>query len=267
VGEPSKELLKERGLRPKKSFGQNFLLDERHLDAIVAQIRAVHAPGRRVVELGGGAGALTARIAELGPVTVIERDRDLVPVLRERFEDKDVTVVEANAATAPYEAEDPFVLVGNLPYHMTSQLLFRARDEAARLAGVFFLIQKEVADRVAADPGNKKYGVLSVLLQECFEAETVHVVPKGAFWPVPDVDGAVVRLVPRAQRLGEGVDLDRFAAIVKAGFEQRRKTLRNTVGKKFPGALEAAGIDEKARPETLSVEDFVALARAVVDDA
>ena len=256
--EPSRELLEASGLRPKKSFGQNFLTDSHHLEAIARAVASlVETKDTDIVEFGPGAGALTAHLVDVGVVHGVERDRDLVPILRERF-GRQANIIEDNAATVALDGYQDFVLAGNLPYHMTSTLLFRALHHADRLRGAVFLVQREVAERVASPEGSKRYGILSVLVQHRFVTELTHVVPRGAFWPVPDVDGGVLRLRTRAER----APVPRLEEVVKAAFAARRKTLRNTIGKRFPGALARAGIDEKRRPETLNVDEFVALAEA-----
>lgn len=237
--------------------------------------------GACALELGAGTGVLTAALMDRGMrVTAVERDRDLVPLLRDRFKDQlasgQLTVLEANALTVPFDdaLAEPGVLCGNLPYHLTSSLLLRALDEVKRLTGAVFLVQYEVAQRIAAEPGSKAWGVLSVLLQHRFDVDLVHKVPKGAFWPVPDVDGGVLRLSPLSEARGGEVTLAALKRVVKVAFQQRRKTLRNGLST-LGGAslLEEAGVNPAARAETIPVEGFVALARVlesrgpVVDEA
>lgn len=264
--------LEARGLRPKHSFGQNFLHDEGHLAFIADEVRhAAPKEGGRALELGAGTGVLTAALLERGlDVTAVERDRDLLPVLRDRFakelKEGRLTLLEANALTVPFDdaLSVPGVLCGNLPYHLTSSLLLRALDEVKRLTGAIFLVQLEVAQRIAAEPGSKAWGVLSVLLQQRFDVDLVRKVPKGAFWPVPDVDGGVLRLSPLMEPRGGEVSPRVLKRVVKLAFQQRRKTLRNGLSSIDGLALlEEAGIDPGARPETIPVEGFVALARAL----
>jgi 16S rRNA (adenine1518-N6/adenine1519-N6)-dimethyltransferase len=268
-----KEALVARGLTPKKSFGQNFLVDATHVEAIA---RAVKGGLKRplIVELGGGTGALTRALIDDAIVHVVERDRDLVPVLRTTFpfaiDEGRLTVHEADAATVDLRAiyatgGPPRALCGNLPYHLTSTLLFRAIDVATLIDRAVFLIQLEVAERVAAKPGEKNYSLLSVLCGARFDVEIAHVVPKGAFWPVPEVDGGVIALTPRKDALVDEVLWPRFKTLVKAAFAQRRKTLRNTLKKIDPGGVHmtSVGIDPGARAETITVERFAALARVV----
>lgn len=264
--------LEARGLRPKHSFGQNFLHDEGHLAFIADEVRhAAPAEGGRALELGAGTGVLTAALLARGlVVTAVERDRDLLPLLRDRFA-KDIaagrlTLLEANALTVPFDEGlvTPGVLCGNLPYHLTSSLLLRALDEVKRLTGAVFLVQLEVAQRIAAEPGSKAWGVLSVLLQQRFDVDLVHKVPKGAFWPVPDVDGGVLRLSPLDAPRGGDVDPRVLKRVVKLAFQQRRKTLRNGLSS-VGGAelLEEAGVNPAARAETIPVEGFVSIARVL----
>lgn len=267
--------LEARGLRPKHSFGQNFLHDEGHLAFIADEVRhaAPREPkeGARALELGAGTGVLTAALLDRGmTVTAVERDRDLLPLLRDRFAkeiaDGRLTLLEANALTVPFDdaLSVPGVLCGNLPYHLTSSLLLRALDEVKRLTGAVFLVQLEVAQRIAAEPGTKAWGVLSVLLQQRFDVDLVRKVPKGAFWPVPEVDGGVLRLSPLPEPRGGEVNPRALRRVVKLAFQQRRKTLRNGLSS-VGGAelLEEAGVNPAARAETIPVEGFVALARVL----
>lgn len=267
-----KTFLGPRGLRPKSSFGQNFLADDAHLDAIARVVLSLRAHDRApVVELGAGAGALTHVLLQAGArVHAVERDRDLVPILRERFSDAveegRFEVHEDNALTFPFEAHTAGtgVLCGNLPYHLTSSLVLRAVEGVAALRGVAFLVQLEVAERLAARPGGKDWGVLAVLLQRSFDVQLTHEVPRGAFWPVPEVDGGVVRMVPHAQARGGEVPATAFHQVVKAAFQQRRKTLKNTLASLGGASLILeAGLDPSVRAEQLEVEDFVALARVL----
>lgn len=264
--------LEARGLRPKHSFGQNFLYDEGHLAIIADEVRHLAPDGGRAVELGAGTGVLTAALLARGlTVTAVERDRDLVPVLADRFKAEiaagKLTLLEDNALTVSFDEglQEPGVLCGNLPYHLTSSLLLRALEEVRRLTGAVFLVQLEVAQRIAAEPGSKAWGVLSVLLQHRFDVDLVHKVPRGAFWPVPDVDGGVLRLIPLPEPRGGDVDPRALKRVVKIAFQQRRKTMRNSVSSLGGGPLlEEAGVDPSVRAETIPVEGFVRIARAML---
>jgi 16S rRNA (adenine1518-N6/adenine1519-N6)-dimethyltransferase len=280
---PQKQL-EGLGLQPKHSFGQNFLVDEHHQQRIATLAIACAKPASGakplVVELGPGLGALTGRLLENGAqVIAVERDRDLVPLLKQRFakeiDSGALVVVEDNALTWPltigHGVSDGFALVGNLPYHHAADLCMRCVESLAekpgRIGGGCFLIQLEVAERIASGPGSKDYGVLSVLLQSRFTTSLVHKVPRGAFWPVPDVDGGVIALRPH-DHVAADVSFDRLRVVVRAAFQQRRKTLRNALlanikDKDVDGALATAGLDPKTRAEQVDVEGFVRLARAL----
>lgn len=266
------EILRRRGLRPKKSWGQNFLADDRHLSAIARACEL--SPGDRVVEFGAGLGHLTRHLAATGAhVVAVERDRDLVPLLREQVEGLDVEVVEANANTFSLvelsrERGSPLVVVGNLPYHLSTEILFHVFDQREVVRRVVFLLQKEVTERIAAPPGGKEYGVLSVLLQLYAEVDIPHRVPARAFVPRPEVESAVIRCRMRQGPLADPGDETFFRRLVKAAFAQRRKTLGNALRagrladpEAIARALEAAGIDPGRRAETLSVEEFARLSR------
>lgn len=264
-------LIQKYGLRAKKSWGQNFLVDER------AYREIVHAcaigDGDWVVEIGAGLGTLTRRLAETGAhVVAVERERDMLEVLRaEHGSDERIEVVEANALTFDYaevaaRAGKPPVIVGNLPYQIASPILFRLMETRARFARIVVMLQKEMADRIVAPPGEKAYGALSVMVRLYGEPKLVCRVRAGGFVPAPRVDSAVLRIVPRAERLD--VDDAKFSRVVHAAFGQRRKTLRNALSAAFDAgvvdrALAAIGVDGQRRGETLSVDEFAALTRAI----
>ncbi|BDG10381.1 16S rRNA (adenine(1518)-N(6)/adenine(1519)-N(6))-dimethyltransferase RsmA [Anaeromyxobacter paludicola] len=263
-------LLDKYGLRAKKSWGQNFLGDEQILDGIARL--AVESPGERVVELGAGLGHLTARLAAHGGVVVaVERDRDMARVLRGELGER-VTLLEADAARLDYgalAAGGRIAVVGNLPYHLTSPILFSLLDQADHVSRAVFLVQAEVAERLAASPGTKDWGLLSVLLQQRATVSLERRVPRGAFLPPPRVESAVVR-VGFGEALVPVDDPAWFRRVVKAGFAQRRKVLSNALagaGLGAPevilGALAEAGVEPRRRGETLSVEEWARLARAL----
>jgi 16S rRNA (adenine1518-N6/adenine1519-N6)-dimethyltransferase len=263
-------LLARHGLRAKKSWGQNFLGDEVILDDIARL--AVAGPGERVVELGAGLGHLTAALLARGAeVIAVERDRDLAAVLRGELGDR-VRVLEADAARIDYgalAAGGKLAVVGNLPYHLTSPILFSLLDQRERLSRAVVLVQREVAQRLAAAPGTEDWGLLSVLLQEHADVTVERLVPRGAFLPAPRVDSAVVRVAFRAPR-APLVDEALFRRLVKAGFGQRRKVLSNALAAgriapaaRMAAALRDAGIDPRRRGETLTIEEWAALERAL----
>lgn len=259
--------------RAKKRFGQHFLTNTHLLDRIAGALDL--APGDHVLEIGPGHGALTAALLRRGArVTAIEVDRDLVPLLRGRF--PDVEVVEADALDADWQAQRPspparWCIAGNIPYNITSPLIDKALAPP-RPATVVFLVQKEVADRVTASPGTKAYGALSVGVQAVARAERLFMVPAGAFQPPPQVDSAVIRLVPLAPPLVADEALAAFRRLVTGLFGFRRKQLgrglRELTGwpaERVAEVLAAAGIGAEARPETLAPATFARLHQELVD--
>jgi 16S rRNA (adenine1518-N6/adenine1519-N6)-dimethyltransferase len=271
-------VLRRTGLAPKRSFGQNFLVSQGVVDAIAAACIPDSEVGRaRVLELGAGTGALTRALASRArSVVAVERDRDLVPVLAEELADLPegrVRIVEGDAqAVDPRELlgapdpDSPRVLCGNLPYQITGRLLERAVVHADDVERVVFMVQLEVADRLAADPGSKTYGALTVFVRAAFRSAKLFNVSPGSFHPPPDVTSAVIRLEPERPRRAD--ETDTFRAVVKGAFGTRRKTLRNAWKSVAPmdviaAAAEHAGISLDARGETLSVDQFAAMAKAL----
>jgi 16S rRNA (adenine1518-N6/adenine1519-N6)-dimethyltransferase len=258
----------------KKSLGQNFLHERGVIEKILLAVDP--KPGDRIVEIGPGQGALTLPMLDRhGALTAIEFDRDLLEPLAAAAQshgaltlvhadvlDVDFTALAAAGDGDPGDRADRRLrLVGNLPYNLSSPILFHALDHAAAIRDMHFMLQKEVVDRMAAGPGSKVYGRLSVMLQaECAVTPLFKVAP-GAFRPAPKVDSAVVRLVPRPAGEAGIVDRARFAAVVRAAFGQRRKTLRNALGSLMDAAaIEAAGLPPDARAEQVPVDGFVRLA-------
>ncbi len=269
-------LLEKYGFRAKKSWGQNFFGDEAILDDI-ARLAAPRA-GDAVVELGAGLGHLTARLLARGArVVAVERDRDMAAVLRGELGGR-IALVEADAARVDYarlaataagSAAARIAVVGNLPYHLTSPILFSLLDQVEHVSRAVFLVQREVAERLAASPGTADWGILSVLLQREADVSIERIVPPGAFLPPPKVDSAVVCAIFRPPR-DEVRDAARFRRLVKGGFAQRRKTLRNALEAAriaepaaLAAALAAAAIDPGRRGETLTVAEWAALDRAL----
>ncbi|HET7729363.1 MAG TPA: 16S rRNA (adenine(1518)-N(6)/adenine(1519)-N(6))-dimethyltransferase RsmA [Usitatibacter sp.] len=248
--------------RPRKRFGQHFLTDRHYLRRIVEAIDA--RPGDSMVEIGPGTGLLTAELApKLDSLHVVEIDRDLAAALRERFAGG-VVVHEGDALEFDFASlPAPLRVVGNLPYNVSTPILFRVASVADRVADCTFLLQKEVVERMVAAPGTEAYGRLSVMLQYRFAMDKLLDVPPGAFTPPPKVDSAVVRMVPLGHGRPRARDDERFAALVGAAFAQRRKTLRNAVRAiAAADAFTRAGIDPGRRGETLSVAEFIALSDA-----
>ncbi len=271
--DPPKVLLERFGLRPKRSFGQNFLADS-HLAGKIAELAAVDA-GTEVVEIGAGLGALTAQLIErVQRVVAVERDRDLVPALREIFSNEiaggRLAIAEADAKALDLMAcfspdAQSRVISGNLPYQITGPLLERVAHLGGQIRRGVFLVQREVGDRMAALPGTPEYGGLSVFLQAQFEVERAFVIRRGAFYPQPRVDSAVVVLDPRERPFEE---TGTFRRVVKLAFGARRKTLRNAwkslgTPEQLAAAAEASGVDLDARGETLGVEAFARIAIAL----
>ena len=246
--------------RPRKRFGQHFLTDRHYLGRIVAAIDP--RPGDTMVEIGPGTGLLTDHLAAaLDHLHVVEIDRDLAAALRNRFTPAKVTVHEGDALEFDLALlPAPLRVAGNLPYNVSTPILFRMASLAGRIRDCTFMLQKEVVDRMVAAPGTADYGRLSVMLQYRFEMHSLLRVPPGAFTPPPKVDSAVVRMTPLGADRPVARDGERFAAVVAAAFSQRRKTLRNaTRALVSAGAFAQAGIDPERRGETLSVREFVAL--------
>lgn len=267
------EMLRARGLAPKKRFGQNFLADAHAARTIAAA--ATTPEGGTVVEIGAGLGALTRPLLERAArVTAIEFDRDLVPILREELAAiiaaGRLEIVEGDAADVDWTAKleggpRPHVIAGNLPYLITGKLVEKTVALADAIDRAVFMVQAEVADRLAAPPDTDAYGALSVFVQAAFDVKRILTVKGGAFYPRPEVDSAVVLLVPRRPR--RAAETGAFRAAVKAAFGARRKTLRNAwkglygwSREELEANAKAAGIDLGARGETLSVEDFARIA-------
>ena len=247
----------------RKRFGQNFLADP-HYVARIAEAMAPRA-GDLVVEIGPGLGALTAElVARAGRVVAIEIDRDLAARLAERFPPHALKLVVGDALEFDFRTLGRNLrVVGNLPYNISSPLLFHLAGQAEALHDLTVMLQKEVVARMTAEPSTPEYGRLTVMLQATFAIERLFTVPPGAFRPAPAVDSAVARLVPLGSAAPLIADRARFARIVTAAFGQRRKTLRNALADVVsPAAFAVAAIDPQRRGETLSVEEFVTLANA-----
>ncbi len=272
-------LLRDAGLRPKKSFGQNFLVAAPIAQAIaVACVHDDEVGRARVVEIGAGTGTLTRLLAERARALVaIERDRDLVPLLDREVASSAARILEADAQSVDLaqllgdpEAGSPRILCGNLPYAITGPLLRRAVEIVGRAERVVFMIQQEVADRLVATPGTKSWGALSVFVRAAYDVRRLLRAPPGAFYPAPEVTSAVVELVPvnppRAR------ETDAFRELVRCAFQQRRKTLRNAWARLAPDpatleqAAALAGIALEVRGETLDVAAFARMADALASN-
>jgi 16S rRNA (adenine1518-N6/adenine1519-N6)-dimethyltransferase len=263
----ARDLLRKYDLLPKRSFSQNFLIQP----GAIAQIAdAVAALGDQVVELGPGLGALTHALLARGcSVLAVELDRDMVHVLREEFAEQErLELRQGDAAEVDLDAYSracgtKLVVTGNLPYQATGAILRRVVAHRAALRGAVLMVQREVRDRLIAEPATKEYGALTIFTRAGFEIETVCRLRPGSFYPAPQVESAVVRLLPREAALAE--ETDSFQAVVRAAFQMRRKTLRNALRAlgdpdRADRALSIAGIDPARRGETLSIDEFAQLA-------
>jgi 16S rRNA (adenine1518-N6/adenine1519-N6)-dimethyltransferase len=263
----ARDLLRKYDLLPKRSFSQNFLIQP----GATAQIAdATMALGQQIVELGAGLGALTHALLQRGAeVLAVELDRDMVRVLREEFPEQDrLEIRHGDAAEVDFTAHSEacgskLVVTGNLPYQATGAILRQVVAHRAVLSGAVLMVQREVRDRLVAEPATKQYGALTVFTRAGFEVATVCRLRPGSFYPAPKVESAVVRLLPRPVSLAE--ETESFQAVVRAAFQMRRKTLRNALrglgdADRADRVLSAAGIDPGRRGETLSIEEFARLA-------
>jgi len=249
------------GHAPRKRFGQNFLADRHYVERIVAAIDP--RPGDNLVEIGPGLAALTGLLIErAGSIAAVEIDRDLAARLREAFPPDQLQLYEADALAFDFGLLGPDLrVVGNLPYNISSPLLFHLAAFDVLLRDAHVMLQREVVARMTAGPGTPDYGRLSVMLQIRFAITRLFTVPAGAFRPAPKVESAVARLVPLGTARPRIDDPALFARIVAAAFGQRRKTLRNALSTVVSvETLERAGIDPGARGEVLSVDAFIRLA-------
>jgi len=247
---------------PRKRFGQHFLSDRAMVEAIVDTIDP--RPGQALVEIGPGLGAMTdPLVARSGKLTVIELDRDLAARLRKRPElevvESDVLKVDFQALAATFGQK--LRVVGNLPYNISTPILFHLLEVVDQVVDQHFMLQKEVVDRMAAAPGSKDYGRLSVMLQWRYDIESVLDVPPECFDPPPRVDSAIVRMNPLPAP--EGVDAKLLGELVTTAFSQRRKVLRNTLGKWLDAKGFQGEVDLSRRAEEVPVAEYLALAAAV----
>ena len=251
---------------PRKSLGQNFLQDANIINKIVSGLAATDSD--IVVEIGPGRGALTDQILPLvGELHLIEFDHDLVRYWQQRGEaqshlqvhSSDVLKFDFNEIIQ--KIDRPLKVIGNLPYNISSPVLFHLMKYAEHIHSQVVMLQKEVVERMASKPGSKQYGRLSVMLQQRYDIEYLFTVPPGAFFPPPKVDSAIARLTPLSE-VPHPVDSgDDFAKVVKQAFSQRRKTLRNTLkGLLDSEQIESVGVQPSARAETLEIKEFSALA-------
>ncbi|WP_303784420.1 16S rRNA (adenine(1518)-N(6)/adenine(1519)-N(6))-dimethyltransferase RsmA [Azovibrio restrictus] len=251
----------QAGHAPRKRFGQNFLVDQGIIAAIIQAIDP--RPQDTLVEIGPGLGALTEPLLErLEHLHVVEIDRDLIARLKQRHSRERLTLHEGDALKFDFGSLGPRLRVaGNLPYNISTPLLFHLAAFADRIWDMHFMLQKEVVERMVAEPGEPAYGRLSVMLQYRFYLEWLIDVPPESFDPPPKVQSAVVRLMPRPREELQAKNPEHLALVVAAAFSQRRKMLRNTLKGLFTDPeLEALGIPLTARAEELPLEAFVRLA-------
>lgn len=252
------------GHRARKRFGQNFLHDHHWIDRIIRSIDA--KPRDCIVEIGPGQAAMTREIIALaGHETAVEIDRDLAAFLRRQFSPRQLTLIEADALKLDWTTVHPsrrLRIIGNLPYNISSPLLFKLTEVADRVIDQHFMLQKEVVDRMVAQPGSKTYGRLSVMLQYRYKMHKLFDVPPGAFVPPPKVTSSIVRMIPYPQESLTPVNSEIFSGLVTAAFGQRRKTLRNAV-RDFLTLRDFEGLEiaPESRAERISVQDFIRMAQ------
>jgi 16S rRNA (adenine1518-N6/adenine1519-N6)-dimethyltransferase len=253
----------------KKRFGQNFLQDRHVVARILEAVRP--QPGDRLVEIGPGRGALTSGLVSgAGSITAIEIDRDLIPTLQARF-GEGLSLIEQDVLTVDFaglsaQLGGPLRIVGNLPYNISSPILFMLLPLAHCVLDQTFMLQQEVVERMVALHGSKRYGRLSVMLQARYEMTTLMHVPPAAFSPAPAVNSAVVLMWPLSPEQVFVKDWAVYEALVAAAFSTRRKMIRNTLSGYLDRLdLEAAGVRPTQRPEEVSVASFVALANQLVN--
>jgi len=272
---PNEKFLRQHGIRPRKELGQHFLLDPSVAEKILraAELRADDT----VVEIGAGVGNLTVELAErVGAVHAIEYDEALVRVLKRQIANhKNVHVVHGDALQyhlGMIGSSTKVKVVGNLPYSISTPLVLRFIEWRERVALMVLTLQKEVADRLAASPGTREYGVLTIAVQFYMHVDEVGLVPRDAFFPVPKVDSAILKLVPLHRPTVEVDDLALYFSLVKAAFAHRRKTLWNNLKAasflnvepaRWLDALRAGEIDPSRRAETLSLEGYATLVNAI----
>ena len=280
----TKEILERHGFSFKKSLGQNFLIDPNVLVNIVDNAQLSKTTG--VIEVGPGIGALTEHLARAAKkVVAFEIDGRLLPVLEDTMSPYDnVTVIHQDilktnleeAMEEHFAGFDEVVVVANLPYYVTTPIIMKFLLEKIPISGMIIMMQKEVADRITANPGTKAYGSLSIAIQYYMDAEVAMIVPKTVFMPQPNVESAVLRLTRKATPPAEVIDEDFLFRISRGSFIQRRKTILNNLQSSLMDgklkkelivqALERANIEPGRRGETLSVEEFAKLSNELYED-
>ena len=271
------DLVKRHGFKFTKSLGQNFLIDDNIVDKIVAG--AGIGPSDKIIEVGPGIGTLTREMASrAGALMAVEIDKNLIPILADTLGDfENVKIVNEDIIKADIRGlidenldGGPVKLVANLPYYITTPIIMRFLEENINVTDIVVMVQKEVAERMNAQPGGKDFGALSVAVQYYCDTEIVAKVPRHLFVPQPNVDSIVIALRVRPERKYKVDDEDLYFKVVKAAFGQRRKTLLNSISSmgnlakdQVKEALEEAGIDPKRRGETLSLDEFAILSNVI----
>lgn len=271
------DLVKKHGFKFTKSLGQNFLIDDNIVDKIVAG--AGIGPGDKIIEVGPGIGTLTREMASRAQnLMAVEIDKNLIPILEDTLGDYDnVKIVNEDIIKADIKGlidenlgGGPVKLVANLPYYITTPIIMRFLEENINVTDIVVMVQKEVAERMNAQPGGKDFGALSVAVQYYCDTEIVAKVPRHLFVPQPNVDSIVIALRVRPERKYKVDDEDLYFKVVKAAFGQRRKTLLNSISSmgnlakdQVKEALDEAGIDPKRRGETLSLDEFAILSNVI----
>ncbi|MBO6809551.1 MULTISPECIES: 16S rRNA (adenine(1518)-N(6)/adenine(1519)-N(6))-dimethyltransferase RsmA [Marinobacter] len=258
------------GHQARKRFGQNFLHDPGTIERI---IRAINPkPDDAIVEIGPGLGALTEEILAVNPrLQVVELDRDLIPVLRTKFFNyPEFRIHEADALKFDFSqlmVDRPLRIIGNLPYNISTPLIFHLLSQAGVVQDMHFMLQKEVVQRMAAVPGDNNYGRLGIMTQYFCRVQPLFEVGPGAFHPAPKVDSAIVRLVPHKTLPHPAKDLATLQAVVRTAFNARRKTLRKALGGMVSvEQLQSLGINDGLRPENLGLADYVAIADLLFEE-
>ena len=262
--------------RARKRFGQNFLEDDNIIRRIVKSISPKAEDN--LVEIGPGKGAITEQLLASCPtLNVVELDRDLIPILLSQFIARypDFRIHQTDALKFDFatllqdaqgESKGPLRIVGNLPYKISTPLIFHLLSYQADVKDMHFMLQKEVVDRMAAQPGEKAYGRLGVMVQYYCKVENLFDVPPECFNPRPKVDSAIVRLTPHTQLPHPAKDVKLLSRLVNTAFQQRRKTLRNSLKQLLPvDAIESLNIDTSVRPENITLEEYVALSDKLAD--
>lgn len=276
------ELKNRHGFKLSKSLGQNFLTDKNIIDRIIERSNITKRD--LVIEIGPGIGVLTAAAAEAaGKVVAIEIDRNLIPILQETLSEyNNIEIINSDVLKTDFhkileqnreidgQKIDGVKILGNLPYYITTPIIMKILEDKVPADSITIMLQKEVADRIKAGPGTKTYGALSVAVQYYCTVTHVANAPKEIFVPQPKVDSTVIRLDIRQEKPVHLFSEEAFFAVVKAGFGQRRKTLLNSLTgvyglakDEIAGAMKSTGIDPVRRAETLSLDEFAALANAI----